>query len=81
MTLRFRPHAVSRMLERGISVEEVEAIVEKPDGRIYQSHDKSILYKKLKGRKDNLIAAVVLEEQFDGVIEVITVLVNFEVKI
>ncbi len=68
------------MQERGISVAEVEAIVAKPDGRIVQSKDKVILYKKLPERKDNLVVAVVLEKTADGSGEVITVLVNFEVK-
>lgn len=39
-----------------------------------------ILYKKLKNRTDNLVAAVVLEKLPDDLIEVLTVLVNFEVR-
>ena len=80
MELRFHPHAVSRMLDRRISVEEVEQIVSAPDGIISQSKDKSIRYKKLAHRKDNLVAAVVVETRPGNIFEVITVLVNFEVR-
>ncbi len=69
------------MLERKISVQEVEQIIAKPDGQIKQTKDKTIYYKKLSARKDNLLAAVVVEHFASfGVIEVVTVLVNFEVK-
>jgi hypothetical protein len=78
--IRFQPHAVTRMQERGISVVEVEQIISSPDGRIAQSKDKAILYKKLVGRRDNLVAAVVLERLPGNLLEVVTVLVNFEVK-
>lgn len=80
MELRFHPHAVLRMQERGLTVAEVEGVVFSPDGRISQTKDKSILYKRLNQRKDNLIAAVVVEHLPSGLIEIITVLVNFEVK-
>lgn len=80
MELRFHPHAVERMLERRISVAEVEQIVSDPDGKIAQSKDKMILYKKLGKRKDNLVAAVVVERLPGDFLEVVTVLVNFEVR-
>ena len=80
MEIRFQPHAVSRMQERGITVVEVEQIVLNPDGSINQTKDKSIRYKKLLHRKDNLVAAVVVEKQPGNLIEVVTVLVNFEVR-
>jgi hypothetical protein len=80
MELRFQPHAVERMQERRISVAEIEAVISEPDGKIRQSRDKSIFYKNLKGRSDNLVAAVVIEFLPGGIIEVITVLVNFEVR-
>ena len=41
---------------------------------------KAILYKKLDRRTDNLVAAVIVESLPGGVTEVITVLVNFEVR-
>jgi hypothetical protein len=78
--LKFHPHAVERMLERKISVSEVEQIVSDPDGKIAQTRDKFILYKKLAKRSDNLVAAVVLDRLPGDVLEVVTVLVNFEVK-
>lgn len=66
------------MLQRGISPQEVEDILTEPDGMIRQSRDKFIAYEKIRGRRDNLLAAVAVE---DGrVWEVITVMVNFEVR-
>jgi hypothetical protein len=46
---------------------------------IKQSRDKSIYYKKLKERKDNLVAAVTLVKSKNE-FEIITVMVNFEVN-
>jgi hypothetical protein len=80
MELRFHPHAVERMQERNLTVGEVEAVIRAPDGRIPQTRDKAILYKRLSRRSDNLIAAVVVELGAGGITEVITVLINFEVK-
>ncbi len=80
MNLRFHPHAVERMQERKLTVTEVEGVVYSPDGRIRQTKDKVILYKRLDRRTDNLIAAVIIETLPGGLTEVITVLVNFEVK-
>ena len=66
------------MLQRRISPQEVEDILTKPDGVIRQSRDKFIAYKKIRGRRDNMLAAVAVE---DGRMwEVITVMVNFEVR-
>ena len=78
MKIKYRPHAVDRMLQRKISTKEVELILTDPDGTIKQSQDKFIYYKKLKGRKDNLVAAVTLmlrKDEFD----IITVMIDFEV--
>ncbi len=79
MEFKYSSHAVSRMIERKISTQEVELVVNDPDGKIKQSKDKYICYKKLKNRKDNLIAvvAVIKNRVF---FEIITVMVNFEVK-
>ncbi len=66
------------MLQRRISPQEVEGILTEPDGVIRQSRDKFIAYEKIRGRRDNMLAAVAVE---DGrVWEVITVMVNFEVR-
>lgn len=71
-------HAVLRMSERKISPAEVSKVLNDADGVIKQTKDKCIFYKNLKNRTDNLIAIVALDypERF----EVITVMINFEVK-
>ena len=80
MEIRFHPHAVERMQQRLVTVDDVKSIISSPDGRIPQSRDKAILYKRIRSRKDNLVAAVIVEKMPDNVIEVITVMINFEVK-
>lgn len=78
MEIKYSSHAVERMLQRRISPQEVQDILTEPDDVIRQSRDKFIAYKKIRGRRDNLLAAVAVE---DGrVWEVITVMVNFEVR-
>ncbi len=67
------------MLQRNISIKDVELILNEPDGKIQQSQDKFIFYKKLKGRKDNLIAAVTVIRT-KTTYEIVTVMINFEVK-
>lgn len=67
------------MLQRNISTKDVELILSEPDGKIKQSQDKYIFYKKLKGRKDNLVAAVTVLRAVDT-FEIVTVMINFEVK-
>lgn len=79
MKVKYRSHAVDRMLQRNISTTEVEIILRDPDSTIKQSQDKFIYYKKLKGRKDNLIAAVTLIKSKD-IFEVVTVMIDFEVQ-
>lgn len=78
MEIKYRSHAVDRMLQRNITTAEVELVISEPDGTIKQSKDKFIYYKKLKGRKDNLIAAVTIMKSKDN-IEVLTVMIDFEV--
>ena len=78
MEIKYSSHAVERMLQRRISLQEVEDILTEPDDVSRQSRDKFIAYEKIRGRRDNLLAAVAVE---DGrVWEVITVMVNFEVR-
>ena len=79
MEIKYRSHAVDRMLQRNISTGEVKLIINEPDGMIKQSRDKFIYYKKIKGRKDNDIAAVTLIESKDT-LEVLTVMIDFEVQ-
>jgi hypothetical protein len=76
--VKYRAHAVDRMLERKISTTEVEMILLDPDGVIKQSLDKYIYYKKLKGRTDNMIAAVTITKKHKS-FEVLTVMIDFEV--
>ncbi len=79
MEIKYRSHAVDRMLLRNISTDEVELVIRDPDGTIQQSRDKFIYYKKIKGRNDNLIAAVTLIKSKDAV-EVLTIMIDFEAQ-
>ncbi len=79
MKIKYSSHSVDRMLQRNISTKDVELILNEPDGKIQQSQDKFIFYKKLKGRKDNLIAAVTVIRT-KTTYEIVTVMINFEVK-
>ena len=79
MEITYTGHAVERMIQRGISPQEVELLLSKPDGTIKQSMDKFIYYKQVKGRKDNALAAVTVKVASNR-FEVITVMVNFEVS-
>ena len=78
MDILYRDHAVTRMFERKITPAMLGEILDKPDGKIKQSKDKWIFYKKFRKRKDNLVAAVALEKNKKNY-EIITVMVNFEV--
>ena len=78
MEIIYTPHAVERMMQRVVSPQEVELLLGDPDGIIAQSKDKFIYYKKIRGRKDNVLAAVTVHKRND-LYEVITVMVNFEV--
>ena len=78
MIIRYSSHAVERMIQRRISTTEVEDLLVNPDGLIKQSEDKIVAYKKMEGRKDNSMAVVAIEQE--GNFEVVTVIVNFEVK-
>lgn len=78
MEVRYRSHAVERMIQRGIAPSDIEDTLAKPDRTIRQSLDKVIAYKRIEGRNDNSVAVVAVEE--DQVWEVITVMVNFEAR-
>jgi hypothetical protein len=79
MNIKYSAHAVDRMLQRKITTSQVERILNDPDGMIHQSKDKIIFYKVLKERKDNALAEVTVFRELDTY-EVITVMINFEVK-
>jgi len=76
----YSEHAVGRMMQRKITVGEIEMVINSPDGKIKQSKDKYVYYKKIPGRKDNLIAVVTANTGKTNTTEVITVMINFEVR-
>lgn len=78
MEIRYSSHAVERMFQRRISTQEVESLLANPDGVVRQSKDKVIAHKNIKGRRDNSVAVVASEGKDTW--EVITVMVNFEVR-
>ena len=78
MEVRYRSHAVERMIQRRILPSDIEDILGQPDRTIRQSMDKVIACKRIEGRDDNSIAVVAVEQ--NQVWEVITVMVNFEVR-
>lgn len=73
--LVYSDHAVVRMEQRKVTHSLVVDICENPDGRIKQSFDKEILFKRIKNRSDNLIAIILVAKK-----EVITVMTFFEVR-
>ncbi len=75
MELIYSDHAVIRMEQRRITHSIVLDICLNPDGKIKQSMDKEILYKKIKNRSDNLIAVILISKN-----EVVTVMNYFEVR-
>ena len=75
MDLVFSAHAVERMQRRKIFPTDIEEIIFKSDGKIRQSRDKTIYYKRLKHRKGNDLAAVIIEKRND-LVEVLTVMIH-----
>lgn len=73
------PHAVERIVDRKISMAELESLILSPDEVVAQG-PKFLLIKKFKGRKDNNVAAVILEKKEQDLWVVITVMVNFQKK-
>jgi hypothetical protein len=71
------PHALQRILERKITVEELNAVIQSPDTILSQG-PKWIYARTIEGRNDNKIAAVLLERKENGLWVVLTVMVNFE---
>ena len=62
-----------------ISVQELELLVLNPDETIAQG-PKYLLVKRLTGRKDNSVAAVIIEKKEQDLWVIITVMVNFQKK-
>ena len=79
MEIVYSTHAVERMQQRKITPADVENVIFNYDGKLGQSKDKTIYYKKIKDRKDNSVAAVVVKRKTD-LLEVLTVMIHFEVK-
>lgn len=73
------PHSVERIFNRKISIEEMESLIKNPDQIIAQG-PKFILSKRFAKRKDNNVAAVVIERKGEDLWVVITVMVNFQKK-
>jgi hypothetical protein len=72
------PHAAERLQEREISIEELSLILSDPD-QITEQGPKYIFSKNFEYRKDNMLAAVVLEKR-EGLWLVITIMINFAKK-
>ena len=79
MELRYASHAVERMGQRKITTADVQQIIAKPDGVIGQTLKKSIYYKRIPKRDDNMLAIVLLELP-ERMFEVITVMNFFEAR-
>ncbi len=73
------PHAVEKILDRKISMQELEQLMLNPDEIISQG-PKYIFTKRFQKRKDNNMAAVIIEKKGEDLWVVITVMVNFQKK-
>jgi hypothetical protein len=71
------PHAAARVIERKMSIDDLEAIINFPEDTVIQG-PKLILTKTFKQRSDNKIAAVILEKKGESLWLVLTVMVNFQ---
>jgi hypothetical protein len=79
MLLVYSPHAIERMRQRSISFEEIQRIVDEPDGTIRQTMDKTIYFKNVSGRQDNDLAVVAVT-RVDESREVLTVMHRFSAQ-
>ncbi len=73
------PHAVDKILDRKISMLELEQLILKPD-QVIEQGPKFIFVKKFAKRKDNNVAAVIIEKKGKDLWVVITVMINFQIK-
>ena len=71
------PHAVERIAERKVSIDEIQEVLDSPD-LVKEQGEKFIFAKSLSGRSDNMIACVVLERSENDLWIVITVMNNFK---
>ena len=73
------PHAVDKILDRKISMLELEQLILNPD-QIIEQGPKFIFVKKFAKRKDNNVAAVIIEKKGKDLWVVITVMINFQIN-
>jgi hypothetical protein len=73
------PHAVDKVLDRKISMLELEQLILNPD-EIIEQGPKYIFVKKFLKRKDNNMAAVLIEKKGKDLWVIITVMINFQKK-
>ena len=73
------PYAVDKVLDRKISMLELEQLMLNPD-EIIEQGPKFIFVKKFLKRKDNNIAAVLIEKKGKDLWVIITVMINFQKK-
>ena len=67
------------MMERDISVEAIQQLIEAPDVVVAQG-PKWVFAKTIGARHDNLIAAVLLERKDKDLWIVLTVMINFRAR-
>jgi len=67
------------MAERKITAFEIEETIRNPDWALAQG-PKWILAKHFKNRKDNLLAAVILQKEEANLWIVLTIMVHFEIR-
>ena len=72
------PHAAQRLLERKISIDELQKLLTAPD-EVIQQGPKYLLVAHFPKRSDNKLAAIVLEKKGDLWL-VITILINFQTR-
>ena len=71
------PHAVKRIEERKISIQEVQDTLNNPDV-VKTKGPKFILAKSFDNRGDNKLACVIIEKKTEDLWVVITVMHNFK---
>ncbi len=72
-------HALTRIEERHVTAAELAKMIENPDITIEQG-PKWIFAKHFSHRKDNCIAAVLLEREDENLWVIVTVMVHFQKK-
>ncbi|ASJ11585.1 DUF4258 domain-containing protein [Thermococcus thioreducens] len=76
MEIRFIPHALERIEERGLSKELVDEAISNPDSVSGGYFGRKVAQKRLNGK----LIRVIYEETSDGVIVVITAYITSKVR-